>query len=181
MNRRHLLVAVGGLGTSLSGCLGQGSTSEEQTDSPTPPPADDYCPDGPGSQQVEVPAWPDEPDSLTRETVRRFATRYEEAFRARLALPSDTDNIEAVHVSASASGDSVTRADSGWLVHFAVREPELVLRSPTPTESPHYDPAMYPVSYFVSDDAVFRAMGNEVDPRETGSKLDCHRPESSAE
>lgn len=184
MNRRRLIVAAGGLGVSLSGCLSQGFMSAEQTDSPTPSPDGEfgYCPAVPDSRRVEVPPWPDRPDSLTRETVKRFVTRFEEAFRARIVLPKGTDNIEAVHVSASATDDDVTRTDEGWLVQFSVSEPDFVLRSPTPTESPHSDPPIYPVSYFVSDDAVFRAE-RTVDPRESaqGARLDCHETGSTAD
>lgn len=147
MNRRHLLVAVGGL----------------------------------ESRQVEVPAWPDKPDSLTRENVVQFVLRYEEAFRARETLPPNTDNVETVDVSASVTDEYVTRTDTGWLVHPTVPEPELVLRTPTPAPSPHYDPGISIVSYFVSDDAVFRSWENEVDPREKGTELDCHRTGSSSE
>lgn len=181
MNRRHLLGAVGGLGVSLTGCLSQGAPSGEQADSPTPSPTDEYgfCPDDPDSNQVEIPAWPQKPHSLTRETVAGFVAQYEEAFRGRLALPADTDNITAVRVIGSASKNDVTRTDGGWLAHFLVSEPTFVRHSPTPTESSHDSRAMYPVSYFVSDDAVFRAMKNKVDPREKGNKLNCHRTGSS--
>lgn len=181
MNRRTLMIAVGGFGVSLTGCLSQGAPPEEQTDSPTPSPADEYgfCPDDPDLN--DITAWPEKPDSLTRETVARFVTQYEEAFRGRLALPADTDNITAVRVFGAASKNDVTRTDGGWLAHFLVSEPDFVRRSPTPTKSSHDSRALYPVSYFVSDDAVFRAMENKVDPQEKGNKLNCHRTGRSGE
>lgn len=48
MNRRTLIVAVGGLGIPLTGCLSQGATSGEQTNSPT------QSPEGPTPTATET-------------------------------------------------------------------------------------------------------------------------------
>lgn len=165
---------------SLSGCFSQGYTPGEQIDQSTLSPADEFgdCPDGPDSNQVKIPAWPDKPDSLTRETVKRFVRQYEKAFRARGAFPTERDNIKAVHVIGAPSKNDVTRTDGGWLVHFFVSEPSFVFRSPTPTENSQDSLAMFSVSYFVNDDAVFRATQQKVDPREEGTELQCNKIDS---
>lgn len=173
MHRRSLLVAVGSAGVTLTGCLGQGSAPESETDTPTEGDVG-RCPPAPDSQDVDVPPWPDHPDSLSRDAATRFAARFEEAYAARQALAETRADVTAVTVRAYESNAEASRADGGWEVHFAVREPTFTHR--TPTEGPHHDPGRYYASYFVSDHEVLRARDTEaVDPRAEGVALDCHR------
>lgn len=163
MNRRTFLGAISVIGTSLAGCTGHVTVPGESADgSPSGTPT----PSATAYSEVERPPCPEFPDSLTDETVAQFITRFEEAYAARVALPTNTANIEAVHVSANT--EDVIQTDGGWLVHLTVREPTYTYRSPT--ESPHYDPGIYYASYFLRDDAVLRARGTEhIDPRENGA------------
>lgn len=155
MNRRQLLAAVGGLGVPL----GTNGTPE-----PHP--------------YVEVPPCPEIPEPLTRETVGRFAPRFERAYANRIL--DDRTRDMALHsssLSVSIHDDpEVATAGDGWVVRFLVVGPGYGIRPPGGGAiSVHL--GYWTAHYFVTDDTVVRAAGDPpiepVDPREHGTAVQC--------
>lgn len=168
MNRRRLLAAVGGLGAAVPGCLGPGGNAGALAD----PPASSGTPSPVVVSGVEVPPCPERPTSLTRDSVVRFAIRFERAYLARVTL-RETDR-DVVSVDVDVRDPEATATRRGWVVRFAVVGPAYRYRRPESTGTAHVDPPLTTAHYLVTDAAVYRALSPEtVAPREHGTPVRC--------
>lgn len=166
MNRRHLLVALGGLSAPLSGCSSRGDDSSIGS-TPSSPTATRTPASVSG---VRVPPCPERPESFTRDSVREFAFQFE---RAALSYQTarEQEGLASVDVDiVTEKESSVTRADDGWIVRFYVQGP-----ATTYEDGSHGDPGLFRVHYYISEEKTFRveALDSKPDPREQGTEAQC--------
>lgn len=188
MNRRHaLLVAGGGLGGLLSGCVGDsfgpegswkpaGETSTvdcDDTSRPLPPGSDD---DPPGD--AERYSYPNRPWSPSAEAVRSYVERYERAYRLNKVRDRHGSHLRYanVHIEDTNGYDAPEGTAIAQVRYTYDAEIE---GDDGPIE---IDSESIYASYFVNDTALFRAVNKEhlentsellEDPVESGQIVEC--------
>jgi len=184
VNRRKFLAMAVTAGGFIAGCTRSGVSGdpeESPTESPTMTPTVKVNEEGFADPLTEYrcPGRPE--DGLTEETVTKYTTQFERAYKARQLVHGETNavSVDYKDIQGMEEHATVAAVQNGFRVQFhvsigyATRYDE--------TDSVVHADTSYDVAYFLDNDSTYRVEWKDwkltaetpPDPREEGSPVEC--------
>lgn len=170
--RRRTVLGLAGASAiaGTAGCLGTlpGQSEDNDGDPPDEPESGTNEGDNDDTEpELDIPDCPEKPDSLTDTSVADYATQFEEARQAQMALQNPPDPVKRISVSTHEV--NTTETDEGWEVHFGRQGPNVDYGDY------HTDGPIQRVAYYVTEDTTLRtaAVEEPLKPQEDGESVEC--------